>query len=297
MKNKDNIEYWLNEVHQGDAIEKLKEMPEESVDLIITSPPYFRLRDYDTDKQIGREETIEEYINKIVSVADEALKVLKPSGSFYLNLGDTYSKGNQYPSKCKMLIPHRVAIALIDNGWICRNDNVWEKLNKIPDTAKDRRATGFEFFFHFVKEEKYYYDLDEIREDYSESSKKRANYSFEGTNEYGSDSASNFSKSNVASGKGKNPGDIQKTPTSNNSEAHFAPFPEELIEPHIKSSCPEDGIVLDPFIGSGTTAVVAEQLGRDWIGIDLNKDYVEMSYDRIDDETKRIFDERSVFNY
>ena len=297
MKNKDNIKYWLNEVHRGDAEETMKKMPNESIDMVITSPPYYGLRDYGEEGQIGQEENINEYVEKITSVGDEIWNILKPTGSFYLNIGDTYSSGGDLPAKCKMLIPHRVAIALIDRGWICRNDNVWEKLNNIPDTAKDRRATKFEFFFHFVKQKKYYYNLDEIREGYAESSKKRANYSFEGTNNYGSESASNFSQNNVASGKGKNPGDIQKTPTSNNSEAHFAPFPKQLIEPHIKSSCPEDGVVLDPFIGSGTTAVVSEKLGRDWIGIDLNKDYVDMSYDRIDDETKRIFDERSVFDY
>jgi len=291
------IHKWTNQVHQGDAVEKLKEIPDESVDTVITSPPYYNLRDYGQEGQIGQEKNIEKYIKNISLVADEIWDILKPTGSFYLNIGDTYSDGKQFPAKCKMLVPHRVAISLIDDGWICRNDNVWEKMNSIPDTAKDRRATNFEFFFHFVKQQDYYYDLDKIREDYAEVSKKRSEYSFEGTNNYGSESASNFSQENVASGKGKNPGDIQKTPTSNNSEAHFAPFPTELIKPHIKSSCPENGVVLDPFIGSGTTAVVAEQLDREWIGIDLNKDYVDMSYERIDDETKYIDDDRSVFDY
>jgi DNA modification methylase len=294
----ENIEDWTNEVHEGDAQAELEKMPGESVDMVITSPPYYNLRDYGKEGQIGTEDTVEEYIERLSQVFNEVYRVLKPTGNFYLNIGDTYSKGGEYPRKCKILVPHRVAISLIDNeGWICRNDNIWEKLNCIPDTATDRRSTKFELFFHFVKEQEYFYNPDPIREDYAESSKKRREYSFEGVNEYGSDSASNFSKENVAAGEGKVPGDIQKAATSNNSKAHFAPFPRKLIKPHIKSSCPKDGVVLDPFIGSGTTAIVAEELGRDWIGIDLNKDYVDMSYDRIEDETTKIFDDRSFMDY
>jgi DNA modification methylase len=408
MTDKDNIEYWLNEVHQGDAREKLKEMPEESVDMVVTSPPYFGLRDYGKDDQMGLEESPYEFIQNLVDVGDEIYRVLKPTGSFYLNLGDTYAGGGgisgvpddwdsastqdrekypdsvpardvEFPDKCKMLIPHRTAISLMDNGWICRNDIVWSKPNPMPESVTDRRSTKFEYTFHFVKQQDYYYDLDSIREPYSDVSKKRAEYGFEGSNrtteEYGAGNERDFNPDDIASNpNGKNPGDIQEVTTANHSEAHFAVFPQDLIEPHIKSSCPEkickkcrkpyerivesepnpegilgkkepnsktqsgghdpeeiegtrlkeghnptqyrsaefkgwestcdcdteeveSGVVLDPFIGSGTTAVVAEKLGRDWIGIDLNKDYVEMSYDRIDDETKRIFDERSVFDY
>ena len=388
MTDKNNIEYWLNEVHQGDAIEKLKEMPEESVDLVVTSPPYYGLRDYGDDVesiwggendckhewgtirkkprggnnteenppgvggnkhtqetrlrggngiesnycskcgawkgQLGLEPSPIQFVRNITEICDEIYRVLKPTGSFYLNLGDTYAGGGgvsgkpddwedehndeaypdsvparnvEFPNKCKMLIPHRVAISLIDNNWICRNDIVWSKPNPMPESVTDRRSKKFEYVFHFVKQQDYYYDLDPIREPYSENSKKRAEYSFDGTNDYEPGNAVGFSEDTVASSDGKNPGDIQEVTTANHSEAHFAVFPQDLIEPHIKSSCPEDGVVLDPFMGSGTTAVVAEKSGRDWIGIDLNKDYVEMSYDRIDDETKRIFDDRSIFDY
>jgi DNA modification methylase len=386
----EKIEDWTNEVHQGDVREKLQEMPEESVDMIITSPPYYGLRDYgdgvesiwggnddcehewsvdahlssqggnNTEEnppdvrgnehtqetrlrgeggvnssycsncgawkgQLGLEPSPIQFVKNITEICNEIYRVLKPSGSFYLNLGDTYAGGGgvsgkpddwedehnnevypdsapaknvDFPNKCKMLIPHRVAISLIDEGWICRNDIVWNKPNPMPESVTDRRSTKFEYIFHFVKQKDYYYDLDKIREPYVEVSKKRSEYAFDGTNEYEPGNAEGFSEETVASHPdGKNPGDVQKVTTANHSEAHFAVFPEGLIEPHIKSSCPENGVVLDPFIGSGTTAVVAEQLDRDWIGIDLNKDYVDMSYERIDNETKKIFDDRSLFDY
>ena len=303
MTEKNNIEYWLNEVHQGDAIEKLKKLPEESVDLVVTSPPYYQLRDYGEEGQIGLEKSLKDFIKNLTKIGDEIHRVLKSTGSFYLNLGDTYAGGSAnkkstFSNKCKMLIPHKVASSLIDNGWICRNDIVWAKPNSMPESVTDRRSTKFEYVFHFVKQQDYYYDLDSIRvpneteAQGTPGTEKTQKESFVEGKRW-SDSTT-LSKRNP---KGKNPGDIQEVNTANNSEAHFAVFPKELIEPHIKSSCPEDGVVLDPFMGSGTTAVVSEKLGRDWIGIDLNKDYIEMSYDRIDDETKRIFDDRSVFDY
>lgn len=313
------IDNWIGEVHQGDAQQKLKKMPDESVDLVVTSPPYYGLRDYDEQEQIGLEETPSKFIQNLVDVGNEVYRVLKPTGSFYLNLGDTFSGGGTgqkqsevketqtspmdksnigFQSKCKMLIPHRVAISLIDEGWICRNDIVWSKPNSMPESVTDRRSTTFEYVFHFVKQQDYYYDLDSIREPYKEVSKKRSEYSFDGSNNYDPGNAEGFSEETVASNpQGKNPGDIQEVTTANYSDAHFATFPQELIEPHIKSSCPEDGIVLDPFMGSGTTAVVAENLDRDWIGIDLNKDYVDMSYERIEEESPKIFDDRDIMDF
>ena len=316
---KETIEDWTNEVHKGDAREVLSDMPSGSVNMAVTSPPYYGLRDYGEEGQLGLENTPGEFIENIVEVCSEIKRVLRDDGSFYLNFGDSFAGAGpgqklndvkeiqtspmdkssvSFPSKCKMLIPHRIAISLIDDGWICRNDVVWKKPNPMPESVTDRRSTKFEYVFHFVKQKNYYYDLDSIREPYAEVSEKRAEYSFDGTNEYEVGNAEGFSEKTVASNPGgKNPGDIQEVTTANHSEAHFAVFPPELIKPHIKSSCPEDGIVLDPFIGSGTTAVVSEKLGRNWIGIDLNKDYVDMSYDRIDDETKRIFEDGGIFDY
>ena len=387
----EEIEDWTGKVHQGDAREKLKEMPDESVDMVITSPPYYGLRSYgdeemesiwggendcehswdvaaekssqgghNTDQnpstvggnkqtqksklrgqggiesnycskcgawkgQLGLEPSPFQFVQNLTEIFKEAYRVLKPAGSFYLNLGDTFAGGGGgvsgkpddwddqhnddiYPDsvpardvcfsdKCKMLIPHRVAISLINDGWICRNDIVWSKPNPMPESVTDRRSTKFEYIFHFVKQKNYYYNLDSIREPYARSSLERAEYAFDGTNDYEPGNAEGFSEQTVASKDGKNPGDIQEITTANYSGSHFGVFPLELIKPHIKSSCPESGIVLDPFIGSGTTAVVAEQLEREWIGIDLNKDYVDMSYERVEQETKKIYDDRSIFDY
>lgn len=286
-----NIENWIGEVHQGNAKDVLKDIPNNSVDCVITSPPYWNLRDYGVEEQLGAEDTYEEYIQNLAGICSLIKKVLKNEGNFALNLGDTYKNKN------KLNIPHRVAIELQDDGWIERNDNVWEKQNPMPDTPSDRRSNVFEYFFHFVKQKEYYYDLDSIREPYAEISKQRSQYSFKESNEYDVGNAENFSEETVASGKGKNPGDVIKTGTASYSDAHFATYPTDLIEPFVKSSCPEEGIVLDPFIGSGTTAIVAENLNRKWIGIDLNKDYVDMSHDRIEDESTKIFREDGVFDF
>ena len=311
----ENIEDWTNEVHQGDVIEKLQEMPAESVDLVITSPPYYALRDYGEEGQIGLEETPQEFIENITNVSNEISRVLKPTGSFYLNMGDTYAgsgtgqtthkESSSSPvdtsnvdiqAKCKMMIPHRISISLIDEGWICRNDIVWSKPNPMPESVTDRRSTTFEYIFHFVKQKDYYYNLDSIRKPHKEISKSRVEQGPTNINQ-NRDGQHSLKTENIIHENGKNPGDIQDVTTANHSEAHFAVFPKELIKPHIKSSCPEDGVVLDPFIGSGTTAIAAEELDRDWIGIDLNKDYVDMSYDRIEDETTKIFDDRSFMDY
>lgn len=285
------IDSWIGEIHRGDVLDILQQMPENSIHMVVCSPPYYGKRDYGEEDQIGLEESPDGFVDNLVNVGKEIYRVLRADGSWYLNLGDTYAGGGgiagvpddwdsistndrekypesvpardvDFPDKCKMLIPHRVAIGLIDDGWICRNDNIWEKLNPMPESVEDRRTNSFEFVFHFVKDQEYWYDQESVR-----------------------------------TTSGANQRDIFKTMTASHPDAHFAVYPEELIEPLIKSSCPENGIVLDPFIGSGTTAVVAENLNRRWVGVDMNKEYVDMAYQRIEDETKLIFDERSVFNY
>jgi len=377
----ENIEDWTNEVHQGDVIEKLQEMPSESVDLVITSPPYYALRDYGEDTesiwggeegcshdwsveaktssqggnntednppdvganestqdtrlrgsggiesnycskcdawrgQLGLEPTPQQFVQNITEFANEVYRILKPSGSFYLNMGDSYAgsgtgqtshkESSSSPvdtsnvgiqAKCKMMIPHRISISLIDEGWICRNDIVWSKPNPMPESVTDRRSTTFEYIFHFVKKKDYYYDLDSIRKPHVSNIPDRVEKGNLQPDSVSSEGNHEFKPENRVHENGKNPGDIQEITTANHSEAHFAVFPKELIKPHIKSSCPEDGVVLDPFIGSGTTAIAAEELDRDWVGIDLNKDYVDMSYDRIEDETTKIFDDRSFMDY
>lgn len=387
MTDKDNIEYWLNEVHQGDARETMKEMPDESVDLVVTSPPYYGLRDYGDDVesiwggeddcehewgtvtkkprggnnteenppdvggnehtqetrlrggdgiesnycskcgawkgQLGLEPTPIQFVQNITEICNEIYRVLKPEGSFYLNLGDTYAGGGgisgvpddwdsastqdrekypdsvpaknvEFPDKCKMLIPHRTAISLMDNGWICRNDIVWHKSNPMPENVKDRRCTSFEFVFHFSKEGQYHFDMESVKKPYKSD---KVPDSPVGGYKHQDNMNNTYDGNKWEKGTGRIPRDVMILPTASHPDAHFAVYPKELIRPLIKSSCPEDGVVLDPFIGSGTTAVVAEQLDRDWIGIDLNKDYVDMSYDRVENETKKIFDDRSIMDY
>lgn len=291
------IENWFGEVHQGEARELLSEMPEESVDCVITSPPYWNLRDYGVDGQLGKEEDYRDYINNLADICDEIMRVLDKGGSFWLNLGDTYDN-----NKNKLNIPHRVAIELQRRGWIERNDITWVKKDPMPTSASDRLNTTTEILFHFVKDRDYYYNLDSVREEHSETTKERIKHSLH--HNHSEDSGVSIGKTETeemgerfAHPKGKNPGDVLEITTSKNSEAHFATYPIKLCELPIKTTVPGDGIILDPFIGSGTTAIAAEKHNRDWIGIDLNKDYVDMSYDRIDEETTKIFDDGSVFDY
>jgi site-specific DNA-methyltransferase (cytosine-N4-specific) len=373
------IENWVDEVHQGASREVLDGMPDKSVDCVVTSPPYYALRDYGEDVesiwggedscehewdtvtkesqgghntednppdvranedtqntrlrgsggiesnycnkcgawkgQLGLEPNPQQFVDNITEISSYIYDILKDTGSFYLNLGDTFAgsgsgqkshkestnspidtSGIDIEQKCKMLIPHRVAISLIEDGWICRNDIVWKKTNPMPESVLDRRSTTFEYIFHFVKEKEYYYDLDSIRKPHKEISKKRSKRGPTNINPE-RDGQHNLNVENIVHENGKNPGDLIETTTASYSNAHFATYPVDLIEPLIKSSCPEEGVVLDPFIGSGTTAIAAEKHNRDWIGIDLNKDYVDMSYDRIDEETTKIFDDGSVFDY
>ena len=274
------IDEWRNQIHQGDARETLAEMPANSVDCVVTSPPYWGLRDYGIEDQIGIEHAPEEYAGSLASVFDEVQRVLKQTGSLWLNLGDTYAGGGgasgvpddwesksmdrgkdiypddppakhtDYPKKCKLLIPSRVALELIDRGWICRNDAVWRQTNAMPESVTDRLSTKYEDVYFFTLEPDYYSDFETIKEQ-------------------GSD------------GSLKNPGDVIDCPTASFSDAHFATFPRDLIEPFIRATCPEDGVVLDPFAGAGTACLVAKDLGRDFVGIELNPEYVAMAQARV----------------
>ena len=169
-----DIGEWTNDIHQGDAAETLAEMPESSVHMAMCSPPYFGLRDYGVDGQIGLEDSLEEYIDGLLEVAEELRRVLRPDGSWWLNLGDSFV------AKDKQLVPHRVAIALQDAGWIVRSDSVWTKPNPMPHPVKDRLHEHKEFVFHLAPEPDYWFDLDAIREPHKESSIERAQYGYGG---------------------------------------------------------------------------------------------------------------------
>jgi DNA modification methylase len=320
---------FINKIIQGDALKILRQIPDEVVDTIITSPPYWGLRDYGVKGQIGLEKTPEEYVEKLVNIFREARRVLRKSGTLWLNLGDTYYGGGfgysdetdeefaeKYPKqatnrgtvsietrnklykirsfkhpvlKPKDLvgIPWRVAFALQQDGWYLRQDIIWAKPNPMPESVKDRCTKSHEYIFLLSKSLKYYFDNKAIAEPLSEDTLKRVQYAF---NPY-KGNIQGAVKSNdqkifqqhVLSGKKKtrNKRDVWWITTKPFRGAHFATFPENLVEPMILVGCPKDGIVLDPFIGSGTTAVVAKKLGRNYIGIELNPKYVQLAEARI----------------
>lgn len=434
------IEEIRNKIIQGDILEILHQFPEESIDCIVTSPPYYAKRDYQIEKQIGLEKTLDEYIEKILAITEELKRILKPEGTFFLNLGDTYFGSHQgfglrreikkkenltkkevyfekykhtiekpppnaksrIPAKSMMAIPWRIAIAMIDEqNWILRNDCIWFKSNALPESVKDRFSVKHEYVFFFVKNRKYYFNLDAVREpltestlkrilgawknskwtnvkkfsfahflnqpiekytpprilhqsgkeksiirDYFEKERKKYLNNFVGLNgqggqlEFGGINSQNstyreklreyaywyfnirekhdwtnkkliddkqqliagmqykrltkglneaFKPENLSHPFGKNPGTIWKISTAQTKLWHFAIFPMKLVERCILAGCPEKGLVLDPFIGSGTTAVVAKKLGRDFCGIDIKTEYVEMVKKRLEEVGELLF--------
>ena len=277
-----------NTIYTGDATETLQELPPESVNMVMTSPPYWNLRDYGVDGQLGREETAEAFVQNLADVFDEVKRVLRPDGSLWLNLGDTYD------DKDLQQIPARVALELQNRGWILRNRVTWAKPNPMPQSVKDRLNDTTEAVFHFVKERDYWYDLDAIRESYSEVTRRKAGNGYKnGKSKRNVDEAPNQHKGtgglhdpnrewdSWVNPAGKNPGDVFEVTTKPFPEAHFAVYPPELCEKPIKATCPKDGVVLDPFSGAGTTCLKAKELGRNYIGIELNPKYADMARARV----------------
>ncbi|MFK8254201.1 DNA-methyltransferase [Ancylobacter terrae] len=254
---------------EGDALTVLRRLPSNSVQCAVTSPPYWGLRDYNVPEQIGLEETLPQFINNLTSVFSEMRRVLKDDGVFWLNIGDGYTSGNRgwrapdkknparamdvrpdtpdgLKSKDLLGIPWRLAFALQDDGWYLRADVVWNKPNAMPESVKDRPTRAHEYLFMLTKSERYLYDREAVREP-----------------------------------NGRNCRSVWNVHTQGFSGAHFATFPPKLIEPCIRSSSRPGDFVLDPFFGSGTAGLVAESLGRRYIGIELNPEYVALAARRI----------------
>jgi site-specific DNA-methyltransferase (adenine-specific) len=279
-------EQYHNVIVCGDAFRELQKLPEGLADCIVTSPPYFGQRDYRGKDQIGRERTPQEYVERLVRVFREAGRVLKPSGTLWLVLGDKYERGRL------LGMPWRVALALADDSWMLRRDIVWHKPNAMPSAAKNRPTADHEYIFLFARSKNYYYDADAIREPhvtFSENSRMRGGrthfYRRGGTPEAGK----NGGQINLHDGRwdqafhplGRNKRTVWSIPLSKFREAHFAVFPEELAATCIAAGCPAGGLVLDPFLGSGTTAVAARSLGRRFLGIDCVEEYCEMARRRL----------------
>jgi len=271
----------FNNIYNGDCISTMKTFPDECVNTIITSPPYFGLRDYyDHENQIGNEETLDDYISNLVNVFSEAKRILKNDGTLWLNLGDSYNgsgkgvwkkrnKRNQKetyvpkqdvkPSRVEGLkpkdligVPWKVAFALQQDGWYLRQDIIWQKPNSKPASVKDRCVGSHEYLFLLAKSRKYYFDQEAIKEpSVTDPTKKR------------------------------NPRSVWNVNTKITKGVHTATFPPDLIRPCVLSGCPNDGVVFDPFMGSGTTAIVAKEENRKYLGVELNPEYIDFANSRL----------------
>lgn len=291
----------------GDVLEQLRTLPDESVNCVVTSPPYWGLRDYGVDGQIGLEKTPAEYIARMVVVFEEVRRVLRKDGTCWVNLGDSYARsfagcwGNDTsPSKREshghiqsrskppaglkdkdlVGIPWRFAFALQDAGWYLRSEIIWAKPNPMPESVRDRPTKAHEQIFLLTKSAKYWYDADAIAEpalqpkgEPKETRQRKAVMLGQSGGHLGTNQG--YETRNVRT--------VWEIATQPYKEAHFATFPPELPKRCILAGCPVGGVVLDPFLGSGTTAAVAIELGRKWIGIELNAQYAELARKRIAD--------------
>lgn len=271
----------------GDAEETLRTLPDGLAHTIITSPPYYRQRHYATKEEVGQESTPAQYLQRLVAIFHNARRVLRDDGTLWLVLGDKYQDGQL------LGMPWRVALALQDDGWILRSDVIWHKPNAMPSPVKTRPTTDHEYVFLLAKSKQYYYDIDAIREPhvtFSENSRMRGgrNHFFQqgSTPERGKNSGnSNLHDARWDQAfhpKGRNKRTVWSIPLSKFRDAHFAVFPERLVETCVLAGSPQDGLVLDPFFGSGTTGVVARRLGRRYLGIEQAHEYCEMARRRLE---------------
>jgi len=331
---------FLNKVLQIDWIKGLKKLPDESVDCCVTSPPYWRKRDYGVDGQLGQEPTFQEYIDKLIEGFIEVRRVLKPTGTCFVNLGDSFNtasgrmtqiksglffedniyglKGEStgipteqiknYPRKSLFMLPERFAIAMIDLGYVLRNQLIWHKPNQMPESATDRFTVDFEKIFFFTKQDKDYYFEQQLEKATGYDGRKELEYKG-GNKDVSIGKHKRWKMHKNVQEKGQQPNSMHVKRASGESdenyyernmrcvwsvntkpyaEAHYATFPELLAERMIRAGCPEEGVVLDPFSGAGTTAIVAKKIGRNFVGFEINEHYV-------DDFEKRQYKEFGLF--
>jgi site-specific DNA-methyltransferase (adenine-specific) len=256
----------------GDAVERLQELPDGSVRTCVTSPPYWGLRDYGNDGQLGLEPTPQEFVENLCKVFDEVWRVLADDGTLWVNLGDSYA------NKSLAGIPWRFAFSMQDRGWYLRQDIIWAKPNPMPESVTDRCTKSHEYVFLLTKNPRYYFDNEAIKEPVSHPNLIGKTQKVS----YHDDSAMrNDGNRVVVRGDRRNKRSVWTVTTKPYKEAHFAVYPPELITPCILSGSAEGDTVLDPFSGSGTTGEVALTHGRNYFGIELNPEYAALSEKRL----------------
>ena len=290
----------MNKIINSDALEALRTLPDSCCRTCITSPPYYGLRDYGADGQIGLEDTPDQYIENLARIFREVRRVLNDDGTLWVNIGDSYTQKNLNG------IPWLLAFALRSDGWYLRSDIIWQKPNAMPESAKDRPTRVHEYIFLLSKSSRYYYDAEAVKEPAvgfynaapagsvgtgKPNARRRGNSrTFRGGGAYTHDRAQNNSASVKRESHGLAPNESGKrnrrsvwtVATRPYKGAHFATYPEELVRPCILAGSRPGDTVLDPFAGSGTTGAVAAQEGRDFIGIEINPDYCEIIRQRLD---------------
>jgi DNA modification methylase len=302
------------EIIQGDCCASLRALPAESVNCVVTSPPYYQLRCYGVEGQIGLEATPEAYIERMVGVFREVWRVLRRDGTLWLNMGDCYASA--WPSRRRNVVgagslpngkrearpprmgaglkekdlvgmPWRLALALQADGWYLRSDIIWHKPNACPDGARDRPSSAHEYLFLLTKSKRYFYDRDAIREptgnemsweEYAAKTAPGASWASGGIEKHAAKNKRDGGKSHPL---GRNKRSVWAIPQNRSGVAHFATFPPALVEPCVKAGCPAGGTVLDPFGGSGTTAEVAIRLGRSAVLLELKPAYCQLAWQRL----------------
>lgn len=308
------------EILQGDCRDVLGSLADGSINCCVTSPPYFGLRDYGVEGQLGLEPTPDEFVSAMVEVFREVRRVLRDGGTLWLNLGDSYAgswgaqgrsgqlsdrsiisaqqiaaaakkksrtgsipPGSGLKPKDLVGIPWRVAFALQADGWYLRQDIIWHKPNPMPESVTDRCTKAHEYIFLFAKSERYYFDADAIKEPVAASTVSRLAQPTL-AQQIGSARVPGKTNGNmkaVGGSETRNRRSVWSVTTKPFKGAHFATFPPDLIEPCVLAGCPIGGTVLDPFFGAGTTGLVAQKHGRNCVGIELNPDYIAIANERL----------------
>lgn len=304
---------FIDQIFNQDCIQGMRSLPDGCVNTCVTSPPYWGLRDYGHEGQIGLEETPEAFVSQMVEVFREVKRLLRDDGTLWLNLGDTYSaqrwsnspsttgisgkqsdvlikKDTKLPDKNLVGIPWRVAFALQADGWYLRQDIIWHKPNPMPESVTDRCTKAHEYIFLLSKSPRYYFDSEAIKEEASDVSIARLK---RGVSDHHKNVNGAPGQTPHSMGKPRNHDLSRDVPTTRNprsvwtvttkpfKDAHFATYPEDLIVPCILAGCPEGGLVLDPFMGAGTTALVSKKLGRNYVGFELNEEYKKIAEKRL----------------